>query len=89
MRIFSFPADKIQVETKMTEDEVKQFEEDWISLRPSLEFECAMCNAQFGLKSIINKSSPSFYLASVKSTVKILSIFVVFLENVNFNWDTL
>ena len=27
-----FPADKIQVETKMTEDEVKQFEEDWKSL---------------------------------------------------------
>ena len=36
------------------------------------------------------KSSSSIwrYLVSVKSTVKISSIFVAFLENTNFNFDT-
>ena len=34
------------------------------------------------------KSSPLIwhYVVSVKSTVKISSIFVAFLENTNFNW---
>ena len=36
------------------------------------------------------KSSPSIwhYVVSVKSTVKISSIFVAFLENKNFNWNS-
>ena len=35
------------------------------------------------------KSSPSIwrYVVNVKSTVKISSIFVVFLENTNFTWE--
>ena len=36
------------------------------------------------------KSSPSIwrYVVSVKSTMKILSIFVAFLENMNFKYNT-
>ena len=43
------------VKTENVGEFIKSRLKEDINLRRSLEFECAMCNAQFGLKSILNE----------------------------------